>query len=262
MSGSVREPAVAGMFYPSGADELLRTIRRFLGGAGAGRSPAPKAVIVPHAGYIYSGPVAASAYAQVNPEGIERVVLIGPSHHVWIRGLAAPEMLAWRTPLGNVMIDAEALENVSCFPQVIFSDRAHREEHSLEVQLPFLQERLGGFKLVPLVAGDAAPAEVAEVLDALWGGPETLIVVSSDLSHYERYERAREKDSAAARAIVDLDVRRLDVDSACGLVPIAGLVQLAHQKGMRAELLDLRSSGDTAGAKDQVVGYGAFAFYE
>lgn len=263
MSGRVRAPVVAGMFYPSDPDELSQAVRDLLDGAEkASSSPSPKAVIVPHAGTVYSGPIAASAYTRLPTEGIERVVLLGPSHRVMLRGLAAPETVIWETPLGPVRIDFEALGEISTFPQVVFSEKAHLDEHSLEVQLPFLIETLGEFRLIPLVAGDARPEEVAEVLDTLWGGPETLVVISSDLSHYEPYEQANKKDSAAAQAIVDLDVRGLDFDNACGLVPISGLVHLAKQKGLRAELLDLRNSGDTAGAKDQVVGYGAFAFYE
>ncbi len=262
MSGSVRVPAVAGMFYPSDPDELSRTVRGFLEQAGSGPGPSPKAIIVPHAGYVYSGAIAASAYARVNPAAIERVVLVGPSHRVLLRGLAAPESIAWAVPGGKVMIDLKALTAVTTFPQIVFSEKAHAEEHSLEVQLPFLREVLGDFRLVPLVAGDARPEEVADVLSALWGGPETLVVISSDLSHYKPYEQARKKDSLAAEAIVDLDVRGLDFDSACGLVPVSGLVHVARRKGMRAERLDLRNSGDTAGGRDQVVGYGAFAFYE
>jgi AmmeMemoRadiSam system protein B len=250
------------MFYPSDPDELSRTVRGFLNQAGGGSGPSPKAIIVPHAGYVYSGAIAASAYARVISGLIERVVLVGPAHRVLLRGLAAPESIAWAVPGGKVMIDLKALSAVSTFPQIVFSEKAHAEEHSLEVQLPFLREVLGDFRLVPLVAGDARPEEVADVLAALWGGPETLIVVSSDLSHYEPYEQARKKDGIAAQAIVDLDVRGLDFDSACGLVPVSGLVQLARRKGMRAERLDLRNSGDTAGGRDQVVGYGAFAFYE
>jgi len=248
----IREPAVAGMFYPADSGELRRMIEGFLAAAEPG--PHPKAIIAPHAGYIYSGPIAASVYKRINPDGISRVVLIGPSHRVALRGLAASSAPAWRTPLGEVSV---ARPN---FIQI--SDAAHAQEHSLEVQLPFLQVVLGDFTLLPLVAGDASAEEVAEVLEKCWGGPETLIVVSSDLSHYENTETARAMDSAAAKAITALNPRGLDYDNACGLVPIAGLLHLAKKKKMRAELVDLRNSGDTAGSRDQVVGYGAFAFYE
>ncbi|HNX53492.1 MAG TPA: AmmeMemoRadiSam system protein B [Pontiellaceae bacterium] len=248
----IREPAVAGMFYPADSGELRRMIEGFLAAAEPGAHP--KAIIAPHAGYIYSGPIAASVYKRINPDGISRVVLIGPSHRVALRGLAASSAPAWRTPLGEVSV---ARPN---FIQI--SDAAHAQEHSLEVQVPFLQVVLGDFTLLPLVAGDASAEEVAEVLEKCWGGPETLIVVSSDLSHYESSETARAMDSAAAKAITALNPRGLDYDNACGLVPIAGLLNLAKKKKMRAELVDLRNSGDTAGSRDQVVGYGAFAFYE
>ena len=255
-------PAVAGMFYPAEPEELRRMIGRFLAGAEAASGPPPKAIIVPHAGYVYSGAIAAGGYAQVDPGPVRRVVLLGPSHRVFFQGLAAPETLIWRTPLGGVPVDFELLQSLSTFPQILFSEKAHREEHSLEVQLPFLQQRLGDFKLVPLAVGDSTAKEVSEVLDPLWGGPETLIVISSDLSHYEPYAQAVEKDKSTADAITGLNVRGLDADRACGLIPIAGLVQQARQRNLRAELLDLRNSGDTAGSRDQVVGYGAFAFYE
>jgi len=254
MSAKVREPAVAGMFYPADPDELRTQIEGFLAEAESQKGPPPKAIISPHAGTIYSGPIAASAYARIQPEGIERVVLLGPSHHVLLRGLAASSADAWRTPLGDV-----PLEHPEGIP---VSDAAHESEHSLELQLPFLQSVLGEFKLVPLVVGDASNEEVADVLAELWGGPETLIVISSDLSHYMSYSAGREMDTTASKAIVELDSRGLDFDNACGLIPIAGLLHLAKQKGMRAELIDLRSSGDTAGPRDQVVGYGSFAFYE
>jgi MEMO1 family protein len=259
-----RYPAVAGMFYPEDAVTLRRTIRAFLENAGSTNTDFfPKALIVPHAGYIYSGPIAASAYTMLNPAGITRVILLGPAHRVFVRGLAVPQKaLIWKTPLGDIPLDRDALERLSACDQVVFSDVAHEAEHSLEVQLPFLQERLGPFSLVPIVVGDAKADAVAAVLDALWGGPETLIVISSDLSHYEPYEIALAKDSATAKAILDLDVCGLTPDCACGLRPITGLVQLARKKGLRVTQVDLRNSGDTAGSRGQVVGYGSFAFFE
>jgi AmmeMemoRadiSam system protein B len=240
------------MFYPADPAELRRMIGGFL--AAAKQGPHPKAIIAPHAGYIYSGPIAASVYARINPEGISRVVVIGPSHRVPLRGLAASGASAWRTPLGDVSVERPAFVPVN--------DAAHALEHSLEVQLPFLQVVLGRFTLVPVVAGEASAEETAEVLGKLWGGPETLIVVSSDLSHYENSATARVMDTAAAKAIEQLNPRGLEYDNACGLVPIAGLLHLAKQKGLRAERVDLRNSGDTAGPRDSVVGYGAFAFFE
>jgi AmmeMemoRadiSam system protein B len=251
MKASVRESAVAGMFYPADSGELRRMIEGFLAAAKPG--PHPKAIIAPHAGYIYSGPVAASVYKRIDPEKISRVVLIGPSHRIPLRGLAGSSASFWRTPLGDVPVECPAF--------IPANDAAHEQEHSLEVQVPFLQTVLGHFTLIPLAVGEASAEEVAEVLGKCWGGPETLIVISSDLSHYENYKTAREMDAAASKAILAMDERGLDYDNACGLVPICGLLHLAKQKKMRAELVDLRNSGDTAGSRDQVVGYGAFAFY-
>lgn len=250
------------MFYPSDPDQLRQMVRGFLGQVEGRRSIAPKALIVPHAGYIYSGAIAATAYARLQPEGIERVVLVGPSHHVRFFGVAAPESIAWQTPIGILPIDLEALERVSHFPKTVFSEKAHEHEHCLEVQLPFFSEVFGSVKLAPFVTCNTTPEEVSEVLNELWGGPETLVVISSDLSHYESYSQAVEKDHATAQAIVELNVRGLDSDHACGFTAISGLVHTARQRDMRVELLDLRNSGDTAGSRDQVVGYGAFALYE
>ena len=244
-------PAVAGLFYPAESGALQQMVDGFLAAANPG--PHPKAIIVPHAGYIYSGAIAASAYIRV-PAGVARVVLIGPAHRVLLRGLAGSSATFWRTPLGDVPVETPVGLPVN--------DAAHEQEHSLEVQLPFLQTILDEFTVIPLVAGDASAERVAEVLDSLWGGSETLIVVSSDLSHYESYETARAMDRSTAEAVVALDERGLDEDDACGRVPICGLLRLAKKKGLRAELIDLRSSGDTAGPRNQVVGYGAFAFFE
>jgi hypothetical protein len=252
MKANVRLPAVAGMFYPADPGELRRMIEDFLSAAKPGLHP--KAIIAPHAGYVYSGTIAASAYKRIDPEKISRVVLIGPSHRVPLRDLVGSSASFWRTPLGDVPVECPAF--------VPTNDAAHEQEHSLEVQVPFLQTVLGNFTLIPLVVGEAVTEEVAEVLGKCRGGPETLIVISSDLSHYENYKTAREMDTAAAKAILAMDERGLDYDNACGLVPVCGLLHLAKQEKMRAELVDLRNSGDTAGSRDQVVGYGAFAFYE
>jgi MEMO1 family protein len=260
-----RPPAVAGSFYPAEPERLRAAVAGYLGevAAHAGRTAAPpKALIAPHAGYVYSGPVAASAYALLaaQRERIERVVLLGPSHRVPLRGLAAPSVDAFQTPLGEVPLDRAALERALALPQVQVLDAAHAWEHSLEVQLPFLQCVLGGFQLVPLVVGEASPGEVAEVLELLWGGDETLVVVSSDLSHYYDYETARRLDAATSRAIEELRPEGLDEESACGRMPARGLLLAAKRHGLRARTLDLRSSGETAGPRDQVVGYGAYAF--
>lgn len=258
----VRPPAVAGMFYPGNADALRRDVLAML--AAAETQPlTPKAIIVPHAGYIYSGPIAASAYTLLSPlrGRVSRVVLLGPVHRVWVPGLALPGADAFDTPLGRVEIDAKGVAAVAGLPQVETNPGAHAMEHSLEVHLPFLQVALGDFKLVPLAVGGASPGEVAEVLDILWGGDETLIVVSSDLSHYLPYAQARSVDAGTADAILHLSTELIG-ERACGAHPINGLLLAARHKGLSAHLLDLRSSGDTAGDKHRVVGYGAFAFTE
>jgi len=264
LDSATRSAAVAGLFYPRDASALVRSINEML--AGAKRSDLktpPKAIIAPHAGYIYSGPIAASVYALIEPlrSRIRRVLLLGPTHRVAVRGLALPGCTWFETPLGRIPIDEAAVAAIRDTPQVTVSPDAHELEHSLEVHLPFLQTLLSEFKLLPLAVGYAEPAQVAEVLDVLWGGDETLIVVSSDLSHYLAYREAQEVDRGTAQSIIEL---RSDIDHehACGATPVAGLAITARQRGLRARLIDLRNSGDTAGDKGRVVGYGAFAFYE
>jgi AmmeMemoRadiSam system protein B len=255
----VRPPAVAGQFYPREARALDAAVRQCLP-LTAGRIP--KAIIVPHAGYEYSGPVAGSAYALLHSgRGIlMRVVLVGPSHNVAFRGVAVPSHDSFSTPLGTVPIDREAVDRLLVLPQVSVMDEAHAAEHSLEVHLPFLQVTLSVFTLVPLVAGDATVAEVGEVFDALWGGPETLVVVSSDLSHYHDFEAARRMDARTSAAIESLRGEDIAEGDACGAVPVRGLLRVARRRGLRARVLDVRNSGDTGGPRDHVVGYGAFAF--
>ena len=263
---SLRPAAVAGTFYPADPGVLSGSVDRLLRATAprSGESTARlKALIVPHAGYIYSGPVAAHAYAALRPiaADIRRVVMLGPAHRVPIRGLALPDASYFATPLGNVEIDAQACTAARGLPQVTDDALAHAGEHSLEVQLPFLQRVLGDFKLLPLVVGFASGDAIAEVLDALWGGPETLIVISSDLSHYHSYATAREIDRVTADTILALDPT-LDHEQACGATPVNGLLLAARRRGLRPDLLDLRNSGDTAGDRRQVVGYAAFSFRE
>ncbi len=260
---TVREPAVAGSFYPLSARALAGEISTCLASVRPAENGAPKVLIVPHAGYVYSGPVAASAYATLNgvADRIRRVVLLGPAHRVWVRGVALPNADAFRTPLGEIAVDAEAVARLRAMPQVVESQDAHRLEHSLEVQLPFLQAVLPSFALVPLVVGEATPEEVAEVIEALWGGDETLIVVSSDLSHYLPYREAKEVDRATADAILQGE-GPISHDQACGGTPINGLLLVAGRRRLQPRLLDLRNSGDTAGDRSRVVGYGAFAFFQ
>ena len=262
---ATRPAAVAGTFYP---DELTTLARELLGFLDETRDAPlvpgfPKALIVPHAGYIYSGQVAAHAFALLRPAMgiVKRVVLLGPCHRVAVRGLALPEATAFETPLGRVEVDAAAVAELKGLPQVSVNAATHAHEHSLEVQLPFLQQVLKGFKLVPLVVGQATREQVAEVLDRLWGGPETLIVISSDLSHYHPYDTARAIDRRTVQAIVGF---RTDIDhmQACGATPIVGFLETAKRRGMQPELLDARNSGDTAGGRDRVVGYASFAYWD
>jgi AmmeMemoRadiSam system protein B len=260
---SIRPAAMAGTFYPGESSALAAEVATYLGAAPGSRAPVPKAIIAPHAGYMYSGAIAGCVYARLAPlEGkVKRVVLAGPAHRVYVAGAAVPSVEGFASPLGAIALDAEALEAIRQLPFVEVSDAAHAREHSLEVHLPFLQSVLGAFSLVPIVVGDASADEMAMLFDAVWGGPETLIVVSSDLSHYLPYESARGRDRDTARAIVALEAT-LAPEEACGAAPINGLLRAARRHAMTAELVDLRNSGDTAGGRDRVVGYGAFAFTE
>jgi hypothetical protein len=261
--GPVRRPAVAGLFYPAEPEVLRREVERHL--AAAEPPPfteCPRALIAPHAGYIYSGPVAASAYAcwARYREQIDCVVLVGPSHRHWFSGLALPDASAFSTPLGDVRVDAARAERVLALPGVQVLDAAHTEEHSLEVHLPFLQVLLDEFTIVPLVVGQADAATVAAALDTLRADPATVLLISSDLSHYHNYADARHLDGETSNWIEHLDGRHIDGEHACGCRGIGGLLQLAAGQGWQALTLDLRNSGDTAGNRDQVVGYGAWAF--
>jgi len=259
---TTRPAAVAGMFYPDNPGVLTQTLADLLAHPrAAGLMRPPKALIVPHAGYVYSGPVAASAYAQLTAlrGRIRRVVLLGPTHRVWVRGLALPEADRFATPLGEVTLDAEGMRKLADLPQVSRSAAAHQMEHSLEVQLPFLQQVLGDFQLLPLAVGEATAAEVAEVLEKVWGGDETLIVISSDLSHFLPDAAARKVDGETVNAILALD-SHLDHEQACGATPINGLLLAARRHGLHPVKLDVRNSSDTAGDPERVVGYAAFAF--
>jgi len=256
----IRPPAVAGMFYPESESVLLADIHHMLAQAYVVNS-IPKALIVPHAGYVYSGAIAASAYAALKKIAahIRRVVLLGPTHRVAVHGMALPGVDAFATPLGIVQIDADAAKSIRHLSQVIVSTQAHAQEHSLEVQLPFLQAILPDFKLLPLAVGTASTEEVAEVLELLWGGEETLIVISSDLSHYLPYDMANRVDSTTVQSVLDLS-SVVQHEHACGATPINGLLLAAQQHHLSPQLLDLRNSGDTAGSRDGVVGYASIAF--
>lgn len=263
MSNPPRPPAVAGTFYAASAADLAGDVARLLAAAPPGPPTQPKALIAPHAGYVYSGPIAARAYAPLAGwrERIRRVVLLGPTHRVAVDGLALSSASGFLTPLGTVPLDPAAAESLSGMPQVAINDPAHAAEHALEVQLPFLQTVLDAFTLIPLAVGRASPEAVGEVIARLWGGDETLIVVSSDLSHYLPYDAARETDARTAQKILGLGYP-LHAMQACGATPINGLLFEAKRRKLHAELIDLRNSGDMAGDRSRVVGYGAFAFFE
>ena len=260
---ATREPAVAGSFYPADPQLLQAQLDELFAGVSA-VSPPPKAMIVPHAGYIYSGPVAASGYASLAPVAgqIERVVLLGPSHREAFHGIAVPGASAFRTPLGKIALDRESIDKVLLLPQVHTDDGAHLLEHSLEVHLPFLQHVLGAFTLVPLLVGDASAEDVSAVIRQLWGGRETLLVVSSDLSHYLDYDSAKARDAATTRAIETLAYERIGYHDACGRNPVNGLLHYAREHDLTIKAIDLRNSGDTAGPRDQVVGYGTYLLSE
>lgn len=257
----IRNPAVAGQFYPGDAEKLKATVAMLLGETQEKDAPAPKALIVPHAGYVYSGPVAANAYAQLRPyrNRYKRVVLLGPSHRVPVNGLALSSADVYRMPTGDVPLDTATIADLD-IPGLQIVDEPHAGEHSLELHLPFLQAVLGEFSIVPIVVGSASAELVAQVLEALWDGPETLIVVSSDLSHYLSYDNAQARDAVTCKAIEQLDAAQLDHDMACGATPVAGLLLAAKRHQMKVTTLDLRNSGDTSGERGFVVGYGAWMF--
>lgn len=267
MQELIRQATVAGSFYPADSSELELMLETFLLQAEQ-QQPSfaypPKAVIVPHAGYIYSGPVAASAYYSLYgiSNNIKHVVLLGPSHRVSFRGLASCRVSQYATPLGLIPLDREKLDRLDVLPQVSVNDAAHIPEHCLEVQLPFLQYVLDDFMLTPLVVGDADETDVAEVLDEVWDDRDTLIVVSSDLSHYHDYASAKRLDQHTSRAIEMLNPTAIQYEHACGRNPVNGLLHIAKRRAMHVETVDLRNSGDTAGPREQVVGYGAYLFFE
>lgn len=259
---SIRAPAVAGTFYPDDASALESSVRQLLGAQDGATGVLPKALIVPHAGYVYSGPVAAAAYRLLRPmrTHIRRVVLIGPAHRVYLHGMALPSVDAFATPLGTVWLDRASIDRLLELPHTTIADDAHLLEHCLEVQLPFLQAVLDEFRLVPIVVGSAAAEDVAAVIEAVWGGDETLILVSSDLSHYFPYDAARARDADTSAAICARSTE-LTPEQACGAFVINGMMVAARAHGLEVEALDVRNSGDTAGDRYRVVGYGAYALF-
>jgi len=260
MAGT-RPPCVAGMFYSDNERKLGQEIDRYLKNSEK-TDMRPAALIAPHAGYMYSGPVAGSAFAPLLSlaDKIDRILLLGPSHRVAFRGLAVPRWEAFATPLGSIPVDLEAVEEIAELPQVQYSDEAHRSEHSLEVELPFLQYMLPEFKLIPIVTGQAPKEDVSETITKAIKDDCIMIIVSSDLSHYHDYRTAQKMDERTSRSIEELEPDNILHEHACGQTAINGLLHYARKNNLKAKTIDLRNSGDTAGSKDRVVGYGAFIF--
>lgn len=259
-NNTIRPAAVAGYFYPDDPGEIKNMISDYMTSANRS-SDIPKAIIAPHAGYVYSGPIAANAYAGIEPikDRIKRVVLLGPAHRVYVKGMALSTADYFASPLGNVAIDKTLHAKALSFDNVVEFDQAHAKEHSLEVHLPFLQILLNEFTLAPILVGDADIKEVARLLDHLWQDDETLIVVSSDLSHFHDYDTAKRIDQKTSGAIESFDTGQIGPKQACGCFPVNGLLNLAEARSLKVQTLDVRNSGDTAGNKDRVVGYGAYS---
>ncbi|NQV16019.1 AmmeMemoRadiSam system protein B [bacterium] len=265
MTNFTRPAAVAGSFYPADPAFLQKQLIQLLSEATYKSALVPKAIIVPHAGYIYSGSIASAAYRSIQQHNdtIRKVILFGPGHRVAVHGLAVPRVNQFQTPLGDINLDQKTIrELVDTFTQVSYSDLAHSEEHSIEVQLPFLQTALDKFSLIPLVVGDATEIEVAAVIEHLWGDDETLIVISSDLSHFHNYDKAVRVDTETAEIIESFRGMDLSERSACGRIPISGILLVARKKKMNIQRFDLRNSGDTAGDRQRVVGYGAWGLFQ
>ncbi|MEN8174618.1 MAG: AmmeMemoRadiSam system protein B [Pseudomonadota bacterium] len=259
----IRYPSVAGLFYPGDAAKLRHDIKDFMDAAGALAGNPPKAIVAPHAGYIYSGQVAGYSYAAIHElsRRVTRVLVFAPAHRYPFRGMAVPSQDAFSTPLGEIPLDDPGIETALTHPQVSRLDRAFDGEHAIEVQLPFLQQSLEEFSLVPILVGATSEDAVAEVMNLLWGGGETLIVISSDLSHYLSYEQAKSQDGVTRQHIEHLHSESLTGNHACGYLPLRGLLRVARERELEVRTLDMRNSGDTAGPRNQVVGYGAYAFY-
>ena len=262
---TIHQPVVAGAFYPGQADALGRMVAELIARAPALEVPVPKAVILPHAGYRYSGAVAAAGAVALRP-GVRRVVVLGPSHRFAFRGVALPDATAMATPLGPVPIDAAAVAELARHPEVRVEPRAHAAEHSIEVELPFLQHRLAGFSagfsIVPLVVGDVATDRLAAILETLWGGDETLIVISTDLTHFLSAAEAERVDLATAHAVEKVEGAGLTGFEACGYRPLAAFLACAGRRGMRLTRLALTHSGAVSGDTARVVGYGAWMAHE
>jgi len=269
-SQKIRHPAVASMFYPGKPADLLNSVRKYLSDADAEQSTVKfkndensvRALIVPHAGYIYSGKIAASAYQllQRNKYHFKRVLLLGPAHRLCLQGAAFPNEEVFETPLGSIILDKTRMKKLAAeFSWISFNEKAHAEEHSLEVQLPFLQETIADFELLPLVVGEMDSLQIAEMIQQFSTDLETLIVISTDLSHFHNYQTAYEKDALTANAIELLEPQKISSEDACGVYPLRGALVAALQNKWKIHRMGLCNSGDTTGDYGRVVGYGAWA---
>jgi len=258
-----RPAAVAGMFYAADPQQLSSDVHHYLSQVRAETNLIPKAIIAPHAGHMYSGPVAASAYKLLEPfaNKFKQVILLGPSHRVAFSGIATPDTDYFETPLGRIKINTLFCEKAEQLGFVQKNKLAHKDEHSLEVHLPFLQTLLSDFELTPFVVGDCNRDNVAKLLELFWGNNDTLFVISTDLSHFHNYEHATQQDLLTSNAIEALQPENIHYEDACGRNPLNGLLTQANQHRLNIKLLDLRNSGDTAGDKNRVVGYGAYVVY-
>jgi len=263
-----RPAAVAGLFYPEEANKLEHQVQSLLHQAqkkplASNKNKKAIALIVPHAGYIYSGLTAAYAYQEIIPNAdlIKRVILLGPSHRVAFDGMAVPDAELFSTPLGNIPLDNSEIQSLINDYQLLLSNQAHEQEHSLEVQLPFLQNILINFQLVPIVVGQSNSSEISSVLSRYLNNPENLILISTDLSHFSEYSIAQQHDQITSEKIMHFKYNELDYGDACGRLPLSGMLRLAKEKGLSIQQLDIRNSGDTAGDKQRVVGYGAWSIY-
>ena len=269
---SVRPPAVASLFYPGEAAELKQNLREMLEKASEAEDPNEdlpagqhlRALIVPHAGYVYSGTTAALAYhlLRKNRDDFHRILLLGPAHRVWLEGIAFPGTDAFETPLGRIPLAKQQIRELLRFPEVQLRDDAHQDEHCLEVQLPFLQEILNEFELIPAVVGEISPDSLSGLLENLLEDPQNLLLLSTDLSHFHSYSEAQAIDQKTAEAIESFEDEKILPEQACGAHPLRGLLRHARIQGWKIQRLGLCNSGDTAGSKDRVVGYGAWALSE
>lgn len=258
----IRRSAVAGYFYPSNKEILIKQIKNFLENATLKFNYTPYALICPHAGYVYSGPIAGFSYKTLlpNKKNYKNIIILGPSHFEYVNGIAYISAEYFETPLGNAKVDLETLEKIKKLDFLVQNEDAHKKEHSIEVQIPFIQYIFqNDIPILPLAFGKISPEKIKILLETIWN-PETLIIISSDLSHYYDYDTAKKLDKQTSDAILNLDSDAIQYEQACGRIGIQGLLMFAKEKNWKAYLLDLRNSGDTSGSKTQVVGYGAWSF--